>query len=298
MWIFYSFLTASLETVRDLLGKKTAQQTDEYVTAFGLQFFAALLLGLITIVVAFTTGLPAIKPVFWWALCGAIITVPVGNILYMRAVKLSPISLVVPMLAFNPLFTALVSLFFHQSLPSTWGWIGVVVVGIGLYILRLDKAVLKQGLLTPLSRVTRDPGAVAMLGVALVWSVGANLSKAMVVNASPLISAASTAIVGSVMLWLIISVRHKFHLSKLVAQVRRNLSQLSILGFAIALSNLAMSAAMSTGVTSYVIAIKRSNMVLSSLASRLFFQEKLTWIKILGILLMFTGLVMMILMRH
>jgi drug/metabolite transporter (DMT)-like permease len=291
MWILYSFLSASLETVRDVLGKKVSQDTDEYLTAFGIQFFGLLLLLPLVLMV----GIPEIKPAFWWALLGGAITVPTGNVLYMKAVKSADISMVVPMLAFNPFFTALVAIFFTKTFPSFWGWLGILIVGVGLYILRLDKKILGKGILEPLLQVRHDSGALAMLGVALVWSFGANISKVLVINSSPLVSALSGVVVGTITLGSVVLIRNSFQTQVLVRQIKQNFLSLSMLGFAVGLSNVAMSMAFVSGFTPYVISIKRTNMIFSSVASKIFFKESLSKNKIFGILLMFSGLVLIIL---
>ena len=291
MWILYSFLTAALETVRDVLGKKSSQKTNEYLTAFSIQFFAMLILLPIVLIV----GIPEVKPMFWRALAGAMITIPLGNILYMRAVKLSPISLVVPMLAFSPFFTAVLAFFFEGRLPGLLGWMGLVVVGVGLYSLRLSRDILRQGWLAPFSKIKDEPGMMAMLGVTLVWSVGANIAKIEVVNSSPLFAAFAGTVVGSLMLFIILALRAKFKLRPIIKSIQDNLLNLSSLGVGVGLSNLAMCMALSQGFTPYVISIKRTNMVFSSIAGKIFFKEKLTKNKILGILLMFLGLVLIIL---
>lgn len=291
MWIIYSFLSAGLETVRDVLGKKSSLKTDEYLTAFGAQFFGMLLLLPVLLII----GIPEVKPLFWWATLGGAITIPLGNILYMRAVKLSPISLVVPMLAFNPFFTAVLSFFSEGRLPGLLGWIGIVLVGVGLYSLRLTKDILKQGWLTPLKKIKDEPGTMAMLGVALVWSVGANISKIKVSSSSPIFAAFVGSLVGSTMLFGIVALRAKLKLRPIIKSIQDNLLNLSSLGIGVGLSNLAMSTALSQGFTPYVISIKRTNMIFSSIAGKIFFKERLSKNKILGILLMFAGLVLIIL---
>ena len=295
MWIFYSFLSASLETVRDVVGKKSSQDTDEYLAAFGIQFFGLLLLLPPVLILGFLMGFPEIKPDFWWALLGAAFTIPTANILYMRAVKSSDVSMVVPMLAFNPFFTALVAMFFEKKLPSLWGWVGIVVVGTGLYILRINRSILKKGILEPLLQVRHDAGALSMLGVALIWSLGANFGKVVTVSSSPLVATFGGAVVGTLTIGSILLVRNRFKLGILINQIRANIFSLSMLGFAVGLSNVAMNTAFASGFTPYVISIKRTNMIFSSIAGKIFFKEKLSKNKILGTLLMFSGLVLIIL---
>ncbi len=291
MWVFFSFLTAALETVRDVMGKKSTQKSDEYVAAFGIQFF-----GLIVILPAlWVVGIPEVKPAFWWAAAAGLLTVSIGNILYMKAVKTAELSLVVPMLAFNPFFTALVAVLFEQRWPSVLGWAGIVVVGVGLYALRLDKKALQKGIWGPLLQLRYDSSAMAMLGVAVVWSLGANIGKFLVINSSPVFAVWVSASLSSLVLFIIVVLRAKLDFKSVFKSIRQNIFSLGSLGVGVGLSNLALNAALSRGFTPYVIAIKRTNIVFSSLAGKIFFKEKLTKNKILGILLMFVGLVLIIL---
>ncbi len=172
MWPLFAFTTAFLETAKDVVGKQGAQKTNEYMTAFAMQFFEAILLSGVLLFV----GIPIIQPMFWVVLLGFCITIPSASILYMRAIKLSPLSISIPMLAFNPIITAFLAVFFDHRFPSPLGWAGIGLVCIGLYCLRLTKDVIKKGLWYPLLRILDEPGAVAMLGVSLIWAVGAHLS--------------------------------------------------------------------------------------------------------------------------
>ncbi len=290
MWVLFSFITAALETVRDVLGKKSTQKTDEYLTSFGIQFF-----GLLVIIPALLlVGIPAVKPAFWWAAVAGLVTVPLGNILYMKAVKSADLSLVVPILAFNPFFTAIIAAIFTKTFPSTLGWLGILVVGVGLYSLRLSKDSLANGIWSPLLNIKSDSSAMAMLGVALVWSIGANLAKVLVMNSSALFAAFIGASSSSLVLLLIVIFRAKFKFGSVLNSIRANLLNLSALGVGVGLSNLAMYTALSQGFTPYVIAIKRTNIVFSSVAGKIFFKETLSKNKILGIVLMFVGLVFII----
>ena len=290
MWIIYSFLSGFLVTSRDILGKKFSQRTDEYVTAFAIQFFGFLLFLPIVLLV----GIPEIKPMFWWALLGSAVTIPLGNILYMRAVKLSPLSVVVPLMAFNPFFTTLIAFFVEGKLPNLLGWIGVILVVIGLYLLRLNKEILKQGWLAPLKQIKNEPGSIAMLGVTLVWALGASIGKLKVVNSSALFSTFTGSVVGSIILFFILLLRFKLKFKPVVKMLQKNVFGFSSLGVGIGLSNLTMYAALAQGFTPYVISIKRINILISALAGKIFFKEKLSKSKILGICLMFAGLVLMI----
>jgi len=287
MWVIYAFISAFSETGKDVLGKSSATKTNVLVTAFSVQFFGLLFLMPLLIL----TGIPLIKPNFWIGLLLAIFTIPTSQILYFRAVKLSPLSISVPVLSINPIFTALLSWFFDKRLPDGLGWLGIIIICIGLYLSRLEKDVLRQGIWSPLRSIFQDPGSLSMLGVAFIWSLGAHISKMTVVASSPIFAAVSFFILGSILLTLIGVFTRQFSLQLIQSQI----GKLSLLGFFSGVSELAMNCAMAIGFTPYVISIKRSNIVWSSLLGKLLYQEKLSFIKLIGIMLMFSGIVLLLL---
>lgn len=286
MWVLFSFLTAGFETAKDVVSKKAVGDVPVIVSAFGLQFFALLIAGPLVLL----TGIPQVHSGFWPAALATIAISSLWPILYMKALQLSPLSVAMPMLAFNPLFTALLSYFFDGTLPSISGWIGILLIGLGLYVLRLDSSVLKRGILSPLLSLRREPGALAMLGLALVWAIGAHNSKVLLVNSSPFFAAFTERVLASLAL-LVLSLWKVDHPFK---QFRLHLKNLVKLGTLEGLVVSAQFMALSTGYTPYVFTIKRSNIMLSTITSKLFFGESMNVTKVVGVGLMFVGVVMLI----
>jgi|SRR3989338_4896615 len=287
MWVFLSFLSAFSSSGKFIIGKISSVKTDEYTSAFALQFFALILL--LPFVVF--SGIPKLQNSYWLSLFGLAITVPSWSILYIKAVKLSPLSVCVPMLAFNPIFTALLSIFFDKRLPDALGWFSIFLITIGIYLSRIDNNVLKKGLAYPILSIKQEPGTLAMFLVALIWSIGAHFSKMSAAGSSPLFFAFSSAFIGSSVLYFIFN--KKINIS--VNNFTKNFTHLTSLGISNGLGELTFGAALSLGYTPYVVAIVRSSILWSSLAGILFFKETFTQIKILGLLLMFAGVILLIL---
>lgn len=286
MWPLFALFSSLCETTKDVIGKRGSERTNEYVTAFSTQFFGSILLLFIVLVV----GIPTIRPTFWWALFGFCFTYPSATILYMRAIKLSPLSVSVPMLAFSPIITALLAIIFDRRFPTPTGWIGVVLVCVGLYCARLDRTVLQKGILSPLLRLRQEPGTLAMLGVTIIWSFGVHISALGVRSSSPIFSAWAGGVVGSAILFVIAKWKGKMTTS----MVRSHAKYLVSLGVLEGISNVAMNTALTTGLTSYVISIKRSNILWSSLMGKLIYGEAVGKIKIVGLITMLAGIVLIL----
>ncbi|MFC1627158.1 EamA family transporter [Patescibacteria group bacterium] len=287
MWIFYSFLTSFLETAKDVIGKTSSQKTDEYVSAFFFQFFALLFL----LPLVISSGIPQLKTGFWASLSIGIILNTTWNILYMKAVKLSPLSVSIPMLAFNPIFTALLSIYFDNKLPSLIGWIGIILVSIGIYFQRLNKATLKKGILHPFKEIKDEPGSLAMLGVALIWSLGAHITKLNVVTSSTTFSAFARTLIPVIILFFITKKKSKFNFKS----IKPHLLHLAPLGIVNGISKVTLGKALSLGYTPYVMPVKRTSIVWSSIAGKVLFKEEIKPIKIISLTLIMVGIIFIIL---
>jgi|SRR3989344_8123916 len=286
MWVVFALLTSLSESVKDVLGKSSTTKTNVIITAFSVQFFGLLLL----IPLVLLTGIPELKPSYWVAVLVGVFFIPAANILYMRAIKLAPLSVSVPMLSFNPIFTAFFSLIFDKRLPEAFGWLGIVCVCTGLYLSRLESNTTGRGLLYPILSVIHEPGPLSMLGVAFIWSIGAHVSKMVTTGSSPVFGAMSYGIVGSGTLAILGIASGKFD----VKMIRTHIKQLSILGLFNGVSEIAMNSALAIGFTPYVISIKRTNILWSSLLGRFLYKDRFNSYKLFGLLLMFLGVVLII----
>ncbi len=283
MWYIYAFITALLETSKDVVSRKSAQRTNEYISAFGLQFFACLTL--LPFVVF--TGIPKLSIGYWYGVGFAAISLPAWSILYMRALKLSPLSVTVPMLAFNPVFTALLAIFFEHRWPSVVGWLGIIIVAFGMYLMRLKRSELSKGIFHPIISIASEPGAIAMLGVAFIWSIGTYVNKIIIAGSSPLFFAFSITAVGSVVLYIVAKRMHGVTVRELSLHVR----SMGPGGILNGLSEFAFGAALSLGFAPYVVSIKRMNVMLSAVVGHLAYKERISAVQLLGIMCMFGGLV-------
>lgn len=102
---------------------------------------------------------------------------------YVRAIELADVSLVAPLLSLSPLFMLLTSWVMLSEVPDVKGLAGILIVVVGTYFLAGGEAGLK---LEPLLRLVEEPGPRWALLVALLWSVTANIDKLCVETSSPL----------------------------------------------------------------------------------------------------------------
>ena len=105
-------------------------------------------------------------------------------ILYMKALRLSPLSLTLPFLALTPVFLIFASYFILGEKVSLRGSLGILLIASGSYTLNISK--IKEGIFEPLKVITKEKGSLLMIGVALIYSITSSLGKLAIEHSSPL----------------------------------------------------------------------------------------------------------------
>ncbi|MFP4018410.1 MAG: EamA family transporter [Bacteroidales bacterium] len=281
-WFLFAFLTAFFRSLTDVAGKIGLKNMDEYIVAwslflFGLPFIALLL---------FFTEVPEIKPDFWVALfVGGILNV-FTNLIYMRAIKLSDLSITIPLVTFTPLFMLLTSPLIVGEFPNIYGIAGIVLIVSGSYILNFKEK--SKGYLAPFKALLKEKGPRLMLLVAFIWSITANFDKIGIQNSSAFFwPVAINAFIAIGFIPVIMTKsKGKIH------QIRKNYKTLFPIGFFHGLMIVFQMLAVSMTLVAYVISIKRTSAVLSVVLGTVIFKEKGLKERLLGSVIMIAGVVL------
>jgi drug/metabolite transporter (DMT)-like permease len=114
-----------------------------------------------------------VPPAFWWWVGSALPLEVLAMVMYVIAIRDSPLALTLPYMAFTPVFTLLVGWLLLGERVSLQGLAGVLLIAAGAYALNLEHARLSQprSWLVPFAAIYRRRGSRLMLGVALIYSV-------------------------------------------------------------------------------------------------------------------------------
>lgn len=130
----------------------------------------------------FASGLPALEPAFaLWLPLGAGVALA-ANLLLVRALHLSPLSLTIPYLSFTPVATLVSGRLLLGQTPGPWGIAGVALVVAGA--LALSAGGPGEALRRPLAGLRREPGSRLALLVALCFAAGNAIDRRAVLHAS------------------------------------------------------------------------------------------------------------------
>jgi len=199
--------------------------------------------------------------------------------LFYRALKTSSLSNTMPFTAFTPLFLIPVALFWLGELPNVKGIAGILFIIAGAYGIHLQN----KNLLAPFMNFFRDKGSRLMLLVSLMWSISATAEKVAVLSSSQYFYGLVILLSLSLAyLPLIMKERKKIPL-------KGNLSSLFLLGLISGLLLIFQFTALKYLYASYVIAFKRSGVIVSVFLGVIFFAEKNALKNIISTILMVIG---------
>ncbi len=281
LWVVLSLVSAFSLATSDALTKKGLRLDNEYLVAWLRLVFSLPPLLLLLLFIP----IPELDGVFFRAFLTALPLEVLALTLYIKALRISPLSLTLPFLSLTPVFLILFSRLIVGERVTYSGAAGIVLIALGGYSLNISS--LKGGLLEPLRAITRERGSIYMIGVALIYSVTSSLGKLAIEHSSPLFFGAVYFVVVTLcftpLVYLNLSGR------SFARVVREEVGASVLPGLFYSAMIISHMLAMSLAKVAYMIAIKRSSLLMGSIYGFLFFGEEKVLERLIGALLMLIG---------
>jgi len=286
LWIVLSFTSAFFLATSDALTKRIITPANEYVIAwlrivYSLPALAAAL--------AFTP-VPPLDATFTLAFCAALPLEIAAILLYYKALRVSPLSLSLPFLSLTPVYLMLFSWLIMGEKVSAAGAAGIALIALGGYSLNLSS--LRTGPLGPLKSVLRERGSLYMLAVSLIYSVTSALGKLAITHSSPAFFGAAYYLALAVCLLPVVVFLAGGR--RFFAELRGTARAALLPGVFDAVHAVAHFFAVSMANVAYMIAIKRSSLLMGSVYGFLLFGERNVQERLIGSLIMFGGFVVIV----
>jgi drug/metabolite transporter (DMT)-like permease len=280
-WVLLSLIAAFTLATSDALTKKILVSNNEYTVAWLRLIFSLPLLFVIFLFIP----IPELDKKFYTAFFLALPLELLSIVMYIKALRFSPLSLSLPFLALTPVFLIFVSYVILGEKVSFRGAIGILFIAAGSYTLNISK--IREGILEPLRAITKEKGSVLMIGVALIYSLTSSLGKMAIKHSSPLFFGISYYTALALFFTPIALYKGK--------EIRRG-AAVSVLLPSIFYSLMVIShmVAISLARVAYVISVKRMSLIIGVLYGYLFFKEKNIRERLFGAMLMFIGFVMVV----
>jgi drug/metabolite transporter (DMT)-like permease len=281
VWFLYALLAAFCLSTTDALCKKALKETDERVVALVRFGFALPFLFLFML----PAEIPPLDRTFWKTL-GMLVPLEVTAILlYLKAIKVSPLSLTIPFLSLTPVFLLVTSFLMLGEVPDRSGLVGVFLIAGGAYLLNLHHG--RKRILAPLRSIIQEKGSLIMIGVAFLYSVTSNLGKIATLHSSPIFFGMFYTLVLTMALTPFAFSREMKNPFNFKAQLKTFL----LIGFFYALMTVAHYQAIARVNVVYMISIKRMSLLFSVLYGSLIFNEENINERLAGSLVMILGVI-------
>ena len=280
-WFLFAVLTAAIYGAQAAYLKGLTDDIDQMLVTWSLFVFA---LPMFAGALAWW-GVPKVDSASFWPAFAVSITVNlIAWPVFVRSVRISDISLVMPLLAFTPVFVLLIEYVVLGEAPDGYGLAGILLIVAGAYVLNVRAGF--SAVLDPLRSVATDRGALYMLFVAAIWSISATVEKITVTSSSP--SYYMT-------MFGLFFVACFFPVMRRVGDVSfRDFREHSLVlagagTLTGAMALVQMTAIKTTPLVNYVISIKRAGMLVAVLFGWLLFDEENILFRLIGALIMIAG---------
>ena len=285
-WVSLSLLSAFTLATSDALTKRALVRNNEYMVAFFRLIFTLPFL----LCVLFLIPVPRIDREFYGAFAVAVPFEITALIFYIKALRISPLSLTLPFLSLTPVVLVGVSYVMLGERVSLKGGVGICCLAAGGYLLHFHT--LGKGILEPLRAITKEKGSVFMIITALIYSLTSTLGKMAIIHSSPLFFGVLyfivvTMIFAPIALWM-----GRRELKDFIT--KRHFKVLILPGFFQAVMIVSHMTAISMTKVAYMISVKRTSLLMGLLYGYFLFGEKNMKERFSGALLMFTGFVLIV----
>jgi len=285
-WVLLSLISAFTLATSDALTKRALAHSNEYLVAwFRLLFSIPLLFVLLLFV-----PIPELDYEFYRAFILALPLEIIAIILYIKALRISPLSLTLPFLSLTPVFLIFISYVILGEKVSLQGGIGIILIAAGSYTLNLHK--IKGDIWGPFRAITKETGSVLMIIVAMIYSITSSLGKMAIEHSSPIFFGFTYFMVVTILFSPVALTMGRLDLKSFISERRFKALLLPGLFFSVMIASHMI--AVSLAKVAYMISIKRTSLIIGVLYGYLFFKEKKIRQRLTGATLMFIGFVMIV----
>lgn len=281
-WVVFALVTALSLSTADALSKRALKDTDDLVIVWVREGYALPFLALAFLFVP----IPELDSTFWLTVASLLPLEIIALILYIKAIRLSPLSLTIPFLALSPVFIIFIAFIFLGELPDRSGVAGILLITIGAYTLNASAS--KDGILGPVKAVLKEPGSILMLIVAVIYSVTSTLGKVAVQHSSPVFFGFFYPFTLTLVLTAYLLTRGKLW------YVFSRPAVFIPIGLCTSAMIISHFVAISMTQVAYMISVKRTSLIFSVIYGWLLFKEEKIKERLLGSALMLAGVVMIL----
>ena len=202
---------------------------------------------------------------------------------YMKAIKVSPLSLTLPFLAFTPAFIILTGRVLLGERLNFMGVVGISLIVIGSYCLNISR--IKGGLIAPIKAVFNEQGSWLMLLVSFIYSITSVLGKIGILHSNPYFFGSTYFILLALLMTALMPLMPGASMTRLISFPVKGM----ILGAIYATMVFSHMLAISQVAAAYMVSVKRISLLIGILYGAWWFREERIVERLLGAVIMLIG---------
>ncbi len=233
--------------------------------------------GLILLPLLLLQPIPDLPLEFWGWVAGVIPCEVIATLLYVQAIRDSPLSLTLPYLAFTPVFNTLTGYLFLGETVSLIGTFGIVSVVCGAWLLNLQttRNGYRRNVLAPFRAIYTERGSRYMLFAAAIYSISSVMGKGALAYTTPLFFGTFYYVLLGLVVVTLFTVKSHTTVSVLWRRPWPHL----IIGVFMAMMVIAHFYAIQLVEVAYMIAVKRTSLLFGMVYGVVLFKEHTTRIQ-------------------
>ena len=264
MWFVLALLSALFQVLRNISMKHLGHELDDIINVWGRFTF---LLPFVAVASAWH-GMPELKAGFWPCVIGFGVTQSIATLSLSKALKLSGIAIVTSLWKLSLLFLVVFAYVTLDETPSAAGLAGVLLSTVGVYLLNVQKS--RISVWTPLRELLVDPGLRYTLAAAFFYAPSVVLVKLLILRSDVYFANLSGYLAASLMVLPLALNRSAAHFRA----IPRHGSAFVAMGLCASLTSISHSLAYELTLTSYVEAVKQTEILFALAAGYLVFNER------------------------
>lgn len=288
MWFPFALSFALITSISVVIAKKVMSEMNEYLYLWITGIFTIPFL-LFLIIIFFQ--IPKFDNIFLINTLASITINIFASILAYKAIRISEISLISPISAFNPVFTAVISYVTLGEQIGVRGGVGIMLICLGAYLLQLSKS--SKGILKPIEALFTNKGVQFSLIAYFLWAIAPTFQKIAILHTTPQVPP-FTSLVGLVGTTFAYTFLFNKFPKNSVKLTKKYVKLLLIIGILAAVGQVAAMIAFSLTQLGFATAIFKLSIIFSVILGWLFFKEHDIKERLLGSLTMLIGVILLI----
>lgn len=284
MWFVLALLSALFQVLRNISMKHLGHELDDVINVWGRFTFLLPFVALGSV----WHGLPELKDGFWLYVTGFAVTQSIATLSLSKALKLSGIAIVTSLWKLSLLFLVLFAYVTLDETPSAAGLAGVLLSTAGVYLLNAQKSHISVW--APLRELLVDRGLRYTLAAAFFYAPSVVLVKLLILHSDVYFANLAGYLAAS----LTVLPLALYHSAGHFRAIPRHGASFMAMGLCASLTSICHSLAYELTLTSYVEAVKQTEILFALAAGWLVFDERARVREILpGSLTIMAGMVLL-----